>query len=213
MKDLIAQAGKAASSAKNAATNAAAKTKAAITGQPLPPPEPAAEEGEESWASMIGQSAEEELTSCLPAKLLTRRQRLYGWLGCMVLGGLLSMLSTLFFWGGKKMLASFAITYTLGNICAICSSCFFVGPCTACRMMFKPVRRVAASVYLSCLVATIVVAIMYPVPLILLSIIAVQYSAMVWYGLSYVPFGRTMFCKCFKVVKKRTYKAVMAEEG
>jgi hypothetical protein len=216
MKDLMAKAGKAAKQAGKAASDAAAKTKAAITGEVPPPPEPVAEEGEESWASMLGgagQSAEEELTSCLPAKLLTRRQRLYGYVICMVLGGLLAMLSTIFFWGGKAHLASFAITYTLGNLCSICSTGFFVGPCTLCKMMFKPVRRVAAIIYLSCLVGTIVVAIWYPFPPLLLLIISIQYSAMFWYGLSYVPFGRTIFCKCFKRVQKRTYKAVMEEEG
>ena len=36
--------------------------------------------------------------------------------------------------------------------------------------------------------------------LIVFLVVMVQFAAGVWYNLSYIPFGRRAFCKCFKSV-------------
>ena len=58
------------------------------------------------------QQAEEQFNDCCS---LSRKQRLYGWLFCMLLGGFLEFLSTVFFWG-KQHIAEFAIAYSLQSV-------------------------------------------------------------------------------------------------
>ena len=162
-------------------------------------PEPHEEAG-------IMQQAEEQFNDCCS---LSRKQRLYGWLFCMLLGGFLEFLSTVFFWGGKQHIAEFAISYSLGNLCSIGSSCFFVGPVRLFKVMFKEERRTAAIIYVSCLSACIGIAVEFPTwTLPLLIVIVVQYCALVWYGLSFVPFGRSLFCKCFRKVTDTAYNQI-----
>jgi hypothetical protein len=72
--------------AKGLLSSASEKATEIVTGQ-KPPPEP----------SVIG-NIEEQFGSCCPA--LTKTQRLYGAVSCMVLGAFVSFLSTITFWGG-----------------------------------------------------------------------------------------------------------------
>ncbi len=154
----------------------------------------------------IMHSVEEQFNDCCS---LSRKQRLYGWLFCMLIGGALEFLSTIFFWGGKQHIAQFAICYSLGNLCSIGSSCFFVGPAKLFKVMFKEERRTAAIIYLSCLSACIGIAVEFPQwVLLLLVVIVVQYCSLVWYGLSFVPFGRSLFCKCFRKVTDTAYNQI-----
>jgi hypothetical protein len=46
----------------------------------------------------------------------------------MVVGAMLEFLAGIFFWGGRRHLPQFAICYTLGNLCSVGASGFFVGP-------------------------------------------------------------------------------------
>jgi hypothetical protein len=43
---------------------------------------------------------------------------------------------------------------------------------------------------------------------LLIAVMVVQYGALVWYGLSFVPFGRTLFCKCFKKASETAYNQI-----
>ncbi|CAH0473545.1 unnamed protein product [Peronospora belbahrii] len=131
---------------------------------------------------------------------LTKRQRLYGAIICYLFGTLCGFLSTLMMWGGPKHLKQFAFFYTLGTICSIGSSLFLIGPMRQLQVMCMPVRRIACCVWLSAMFTTLVIAFGFPkaVPLILL-LIVIQYSAMLWYGASFIPYGRAVLRKsCFK---------------
>jgi len=66
---------------------------------------------------------------------------------------------------------------------------------TLARKMFDASRWETSIVYLSCLVATLVVVFLGFIPdtvklLILLSLMFTQFCASCWYSLSYIPFGR-----------------------
>uniref|UniRef100_M4BXC0 Vesicle transport protein n=1 Tax=Hyaloperonospora arabidopsidis (strain Emoy2) TaxID=559515 RepID=M4BXC0_HYAAE len=134
---------------------------------------------------------------------LTKRQRLYGALGCYGFGTLCGLLSTLMMWGGPKHMKQFAFFYTLGAVCSIGSSLFLVGPMRQLRVMCMPVRRLACCVWMSSMVATLVIAFGFPKagPLVLL-LVLVQYAAMLWYGASFVPYGRAILRSgCSKAAK------------
>ncbi|DAZ97005.1 TPA: hypothetical protein N0F65_011920 [Lagenidium giganteum] len=128
---------------------------------------------------------------------LTKRQRLYGAIGCYVFGTLCGFLSTLMFWGGPKHIKQFAFFYTVGNLCSIGSSFFLVGPRRQLKVMCMPVRRVACCVWIGCMVLTLILAIFFPKagPLVLI-LVMVQYVAMLWYGASFIPYGRAILKKC-----------------
>ncbi|CAI5742379.1 unnamed protein product [Hyaloperonospora brassicae] len=131
---------------------------------------------------------------------LNRRQRLYGALGCYGCGALCAVLSTLMLWGGPHHVKQFAFFYTVGALCSIGSSLFLIGPVRQLRVMCLPVRRVACAVWMGSMAATLVVAFGVPKagPLVLLLVI-VQYAAMLWYGASFVPYGRAILrSSCFK---------------
>jgi len=133
---------------------------------------------------------------------LTRKQRLYGFLGCFCIGWLLSFLSLFTIAGlvtGNPR--PFAILYTLGNILALASLGSLWGPMSQLKGMFKPIRAVATLVYLLCIAATLYVAFGYngsdgsKVILIVICLFC-QFCAMVWYALSYIPYGRAILRKC-----------------
>ncbi len=88
----------------------------------------------------------------------------------------------------------FVMTATIGNIIALCGSCFLSGPKSQAKKMWHATRRVATIVYLGSLVLTLVVA-FCPLPatlqkLLLLVLMICQYLAIFWYCLSYIPFAR-----------------------
>ncbi|KAK1929725.1 Vesicle transport protein SFT2B [Phytophthora citrophthora] len=127
---------------------------------------------------------------------LTKRQRLYGAVGCYLFGSLCGFLSTLMMWGGPKHLKQFAFFYTLGTLCSIGSSLFLIGPMRQLKVMCMPVRRVACCIWIGAMFTTLIIAFGFPKagPLVLFLVI-IQYSAMLWYGASFIPYGRAILRK------------------
>ena len=136
---------------------------------------------------------------------LTKRQRIYGALFCYALGGILSFFSTLLLMSHKPR--QFAACYSLGSCCGIGSSMFLVGPCRQFKVMCLPVRRIAATVWISTMIVTITVAIAFPrAGLVVMILVSIQYAAMLWYGASYIPYGRTLIKKSVKRVASTVSK-------
>jgi hypothetical protein len=70
------------------------------------------------------------------------------------------------------------------------------------RSMFDEKRRITSIVYLSCLGSTLVI-VFLPLPsslklITLLLLTVTQFSASVWYTMSYVPYGRRTLLRFFK---------------
>jgi drug/metabolite transporter (DMT)-like permease len=84
---------------------------------------------------------------------------------------------------------------TVGNILALTGSCFLSGPQAQYRRMWQPRRQAATAFYLGSLLVTIVV-LMIPMGnyglkgILLLLLMLIQYVAITWYCLSYVPFAQ-----------------------
>lgn len=148
--------------------------------------------------------AERAIDSVCPS--MSFKQRCYGFGICFVLGFLLSFGSIIYF---RKLLAGqpapFAINYTLGNLIALGSTGFLVGPKTQLKRMSSPTRWGAALIYVCAMAATLVCALLLPsitqlsqgaLSALVLACLAVQFFAMFWYALSYIPYGRRMFKAC-----------------
>ena len=99
----------------------------------------------------------------------------------------------------------FALFYSIGNVLSLCSTAFLVGPFRQIKNMGDKNRIVASLIYLFCIAGTLVCVFLklsdgtrladhaWGIIIILIFIVA-QFVALMWYVMSYVPFGR----KCLK---------------
>lgn len=145
------------------------------------------------------QDEEQEILSFLPS--LSWQERLGGCLACMTLGYILSLGS---FFRFRDLLhgdpSSFVIYTTVGNIISLSGSCFLSGPKSQMQKMFHQSRKAATIWYLGSLAVTLVFALCFKDSsfhpqgraVVLLVLVAIQYVAVFWYCLSYIPFARQM---------------------
>ncbi|XP_037080572.1 vesicle transport protein SFT2A-like [Pollicipes pollicipes] len=122
--------------------------------------------------------------------------RVKGFVICFVAGVVCSMLGCAFFWL-KHGIVIFCIFYTLGNIVALMSTCFLMGPMRQLKNMFAKTRMVATVVMLLSILLTIVAAILDWKALVLLFCI-IEFLAMTWYSISYIPYARDACIKWFE---------------
>ncbi|XP_065256497.1 vesicle transport protein SFT2A isoform X4 [Emys orbicularis] len=103
---------------------------------------------------------------------------------------------TAFLWlpSGLKL---FAVFYTIGNIAALASTCFLMGPVKQLKKMFEPTRLIATIVMLLCLIFTLCAVFWWGKKGLALLFCIFQFLAMTWYSLSYIPFARDAVIKCF----------------
>ena len=152
---------------------------------------------EKTWTEEM----EEEICSVCPK--LSYTQRLTGCIACMAFGFLLDFGS---FFRMSKLLhgdpTPFVMTVTLGNIVALCGTCFLSGPQTQVKRMFKKTRRIASILYIVSIVVSLAVCFGLKdwrfQGLALLFCVIVQWFAALWYCLSYIPFARQWAKSCCK---------------
>ena len=111
----------------------------------------------------------------------------------------MSFLSTLFsaeiFLGHPKR---FTLFYSLSALCSMGSSLFLMGPVAQLKSMFDPTRVLATSVYIGSVICTLLAAILAKSIILVLLMLIIQFIALAWYCLSYVPYGREMVLSCFQ---------------
>eukprot|EP00474_Spongospora_subterranea_P011256 CRZ11714.1 hypothetical protein [Spongospora subterranea] len=131
---------------------------------------------------------------------LSYQQRIIGFLVCFVVGWLIAMLSFLSLPTIALNPAKFAVFYTLGQICALCSTFFLLGPKRQFQSMTASHRWLAALIYVIFIILTLVCALRNP-PQILLVVLCVicQFMAAVWYSLSFIPYARQAIISCLGV--------------
>ncbi|RHY26256.1 hypothetical protein DYB32_007779 [Aphanomyces invadans] len=136
--------------------------------------------------------------NCFPN--LSKKQRIQAAVACYAAGAFFSFLATLLMFGGPRHVKGFAFFYTMGNICSISSSMFLTGFKKQFTVMCLPIRRVACCIWITTMILTLVVALTMSRPgLLVLLLVFIQYCAMLWYGASYVPYGRALLKKiCVK---------------
>lgn len=134
--------------------------------------------------------------SCCPD--LSYKARITGFCICFGIGFICS--------GGSFFLlvknpAMFTLFFTIGNICSLLSSFFLVGPKKQWKNMMKATRLAISVILLALIVGTLIVGFALQDTKwnwLKILLCACQFAAMLWYNLSYVPFGRTIVKKCAK---------------
>lgn len=137
-------------------------------------------ENEEQQDNLFGD--QEALCSVSPL------QRVYGFAACLLAGFICMFLSMIVFIKPIK----FALLFTFGNMLAIGSTTFLIGPMQQLSMMMDPVRAYATSMYVGCVVLALICALWIHSKILTLLAIICEICALVWYSLSYIPFARRM---------------------
>lgn len=150
---------------------------------------------------LSGQDNDEEeqgiITQVSDASTLSWSTRLKGFIICFAIGVICSLLGSFFlFIPSSSGLTLFAIFYTFGNVCALCSTCFLMGPCEQLKRMFSETRLIATTLVLVCLALTLCAALWWKSPGLAIFFCILQFLAMTWYGLSYIPFARDAVKNC-----------------
>jgi hypothetical protein len=127
---------------------------------------------------------------------MSMETRLYGFVGCFAGGWLLSFGSL--FALSTANITAFVIFYTLGNVTALCSTFFLMGPMKQLKSMFDPSRAVSAVVFLGLLIGTLIVAIATKNIVATVLMVVAQWIAATWYSISYIPFARQAVLSCCK---------------
>ncbi|KAI4310846.1 hypothetical protein MLD38_035794 [Melastoma candidum] len=122
---------------------------------------------------------------------LTTQQRLYGFAICLVSGITCTLLSMLVFFHPIK----FGITFTFGNLMALGSTAFLIGPKRQFNMMLDPVRIYATAIYIASMIIALFCALYVRNKLLTLLSVILEFGALIWYSLSYIPFARSMVSK------------------
>ncbi|KAL7877445.1 hypothetical protein SRHO_G00040880 [Serrasalmus rhombeus] len=148
---------------------------------------------------LSGRDDNEELgltAQVLDASTLSYSTRIKWFAICFACGILCSILGTALLFLPKG-LQLFAVFYTLGNIAALASTCFLMGPLKQLKRMFEPNRLIATCVMLLCLVLTLCSVFWWKKKPLAIIFCILQFLAMTWYSLSYIPFARDAVIKCF----------------
>jgi len=124
---------------------------------------------------------------------LTRTQRLYGFVACLAMGFLLSLLGSIMLF--LTLISLFAVLYGLGTIVALIGTGFLIGFASQIKLMFKPVRVVATIIFLLSIGLVFVGAIVLRNEILCIIFVVIQYLAYTWYTLSYIPYARTAILK------------------
>ncbi|KAG4912187.1 hypothetical protein JHK82_052770 [Glycine max] len=86
----------------------------------------------------------------------------------------------------------FAALFTFGNLLAVGSTAFLLGPAQQLGMMVDPVRVFATAIYLGCVVIALICALWIHSKVLTIIAIIIEIGALIWYSLSYIPFARRM---------------------
>lgn len=125
--------------------------------------------------------------------------RIKGFAICFGLGFLFSILGAFFLAIPGKGLRLFAIFYSIGNITSMASTCFLMGPLKQLKKMFNSTRVVSTIVALTFLVLTLVAALYLKKTGLTFICCLVQFIAMTWYCLSYIPYARDAVLKVINI--------------
>jgi len=142
-------------------------------------------------------SADEErgfVDQALDASSLSWSTRIKGFLACFIIGVVISLLGTVMI---SLSLSSFAILYSLGNLVALASTLFLMGPVAQLKRMFATTRIIATILMLTFLALTLMSALWWGKKGLAIIFCVLQFCAMTWYAISYIPYARDAISKCF----------------
>ena len=130
---------------------------------------------------------------------LDLKTRIIGFIISFVIGifMMISSISQLFTLalGGQRW---FAIWYTCGNCVCLSSTFFLMGPKKQCELMMKPARKFTSIVLFGSMITCLFMAFSGISKIIIMIAIIIQFLALLWYVLSYIPGAQSLCSSCIK---------------
>lgn len=136
---------------------------------------------------------EEDVTdACFPQ--LTFKQRAFG-LGCCIAVGLLMQITSFGAFASALLghPSRWAIRYTIGNIVSLMGTCFLAGPKAQVKNMSRKGRRTSTAIFLGSMVLTVLAVYSgqhHGRALVIMGLVLTQWLSLIWYTLSYIPYGQ-----------------------
>ncbi|GBM85639.1 Vesicle transport protein SFT2A [Araneus ventricosus] len=150
--------------------------------------------------ALSGDDVDEEqgiMHQVIDASSLSWSTRIKGFIICFILGFGFSILGSALL-ALPKGLILFGIFYSLGNITALASTMFLMGPWNQCQKMFAPTRILATIAMLGFLILTLLAAFLWKKTGLTIVFCIFQFLSMTWYSLSYIPYARDAVIKFFQ---------------
>lgn len=151
--------------------------------------------------ALSGDDGDEEqgiMTQVVDASTLSWSTRIRGFVICFVLGFLFSILGSACFAIPGKGIVLFGIFYTLGNVTALSSTAFLMGPINQCKKMFAATRIFATFAVFGFIGLTLCSAFWWHKGGLVILFCILQFFAMTWYSISYIPYARNAVIKFFE---------------
>ncbi|KAJ9450060.1 hypothetical protein DIPPA_30687 [Diplonema papillatum] len=127
---------------------------------------------------------------------LTWKQRIIGFACCVAVGFCISIVSWLAV--VNREWVQFGIFVSVANLVSMAGSCFLMGPMKQVKKMFEDTRLEVTVILITSLVWTLIAAFWLQTAWVVILMCIIQYVALLWYGLSYVPGGRMIVKKAVK---------------
>jgi len=131
------------------------------------------------------------------ASSLSWSTRIKGFLICFIIGVVCSLLGSFFLFIPGSGLTLFAIFYSVGNVMALSSTCFLMGPINQVKRMCAETRFIATIIVFVMIALTLCAALWWKIAILAIVFCILQFLAMTWYSISYIPFARDAVKKCF----------------
>jgi len=162
------------------------------------------DKGEQMKSLITGQHKEPETAAEYVEEAMTMsyRNRLIAFVICLASGVFFTALSTLMLPMIVIKPHKFAVSYSLGNLLMLGSTAFLVGPKKQIQNMCQGHRALASCSYIGAMFGTIYAALWLRISLIVIVCIGVQFAALFWYSISYIPFGRQLAARFLKPALK-----------
>jgi len=145
-----------------------------------------------------GQAEQGGITEILDHTTLSWSTRVKGFAICFVTGFALSLFGSILFFFGNYV--GFGISYSLGSVISIFSTMFLMGPVNQCKKMFDGTRVIAALIMWCSIILTLFFAFKTHKAGLVLLFVIIQFFAMTWYSISFIPFARDGVKKFFSGV-------------
>uniref|UniRef100_A0A0K0EJN6 Vesicle transport protein n=1 Tax=Strongyloides stercoralis TaxID=6248 RepID=A0A0K0EJN6_STRER len=121
--------------------------------------------------------------------------RVQCFIGCFFLSIFASLCSSFLLIQGK--LNGYAVLVSVGSIISIIGSLFLSGPAKQLRNMFEEKRIFATCIYIISIIMSFIAAMVLKSVSLAIICIIIQYLAMAWYSLSYIPYAHNFIKKLF----------------
>ncbi|XP_034439179.1 SFT2 domain containing 2a [Hippoglossus hippoglossus] len=128
--------------------------------------------------------------------------RVKGFVACFVVGAACTVVGVCLLFLPRIGLTLFIVFYSFGNICALGSTMFLMGPMKQLKKMCDKTRALATAIMITCLVLTLCAAFWWKNFGLALLFCILQVLSFAWYSLSYIPFVREAILKMLSVCMK-----------